>query len=125
MKSNKDDSVSDFEEVVNHDPSFLTEENARLNDLLENRVDVLRNTNKAKREYRSLLGGAKEKMVELESLLDDVRAQIGSLQSVPIVTNEPECTDCSTFLGEFIVLKEKYSSKVELAWCLHLLSCFA
>jgi hypothetical protein len=82
MKSNKDDSVSDFEEVVNHDPSFLTEENARLNDLLENRDDVLRKTNKAKREYRSLLGGAKEKMVELESLLDDVRAQIGSLQSV-------------------------------------------
>jgi hypothetical protein len=29
------------------------------------------------------------------------------------VTNEPECTDCSTFLGELTVLKEKYASKVE------------
>jgi hypothetical protein len=28
------------------------------------------------------------------------------------VTNEPECTDCSTFLGELSVLKEKYASKV-------------
>jgi hypothetical protein len=30
-----------------------------------------------------------------------------------VVTNEPECTDCSTFLGELTVLKEKYASKVE------------
>jgi hypothetical protein len=29
------------------------------------------------------------------------------------VTNEPECTDCSTFLGELTVLKEKYASKVK------------
>jgi hypothetical protein len=29
------------------------------------------------------------------------------------VTNEPECTDCSTFLGELTVLKEKYASKIE------------
>jgi hypothetical protein len=112
-KSNKDDSGSDSEEKVNNDPSFLIEENARLNDLLDNRDDVLRKTNKEKREYRSLLGEAKEKLVELESLLDDARAQIDSLKSAPIVTNEPECTDCSSFLGELTVLKEKYASKVE------------
>jgi hypothetical protein len=29
------------------------------------------------------------------------------------VTNELVCTDCSTFLGELTVLKEKYASKVE------------
>jgi hypothetical protein len=29
------------------------------------------------------------------------------------VTDEPECTDCSTFLGDLIVLKEKYASKDE------------
>jgi hypothetical protein len=29
------------------------------------------------------------------------------------VTNELECTDCSTFLGELTVPKEKYASKVE------------
>jgi hypothetical protein len=60
-----------------------------------------------------LLGEAKEKVVELESLLDDARAQIDSLKSASIVINEPECTDCSTFLGELTVLKEKYASKVE------------
>jgi hypothetical protein len=60
-----------------------------------------------------LLGRAKEKVVELESLIVDAKAQIDSLNSAPIVTNEPECTDCSTFLGELTVLKEKYSSEVE------------
>jgi hypothetical protein len=112
-KSNKDDSGSDSEEEVKNDPSFLIAENARLNDLLDNRDDVLRKTNKEKRGYRSLLGEAKEKVVELESLLDDARAQIDSLKSAPVVTNEPECTNCSTFLGELTVLKEKYASKVE------------
>jgi hypothetical protein len=34
--------------------------------LLNNYDDVLRNTNKEKRECRSLLGEAKEKVVELE-----------------------------------------------------------
>jgi hypothetical protein len=111
-KSNKDDSGSDSEEEVNNEPSFLIAENARLNDLLDNRDDVLRKTNKEKREYRSLLGEAKDKVVELESLLVDARAQIDSLKSTPVVTNEPEFTDCSTFLGELTVLKEKYASKV-------------
>jgi hypothetical protein len=112
-KSNNDESGSDSEEEVKNSPSFLIAENARLNDLLDNRDDVLRKTNKEKREYRSLIGEAKEKVVELESLLVDARAQIDSLKSAPFVTNEPECTDCYTFLGELTVLKEKYSSKVE------------
>jgi predicted nucleic acid-binding Zn-ribbon protein len=81
--------------------------------LLDNHDDVLRKTNKEKREYRSFLGEAKEKVAELESLLDDARAQIDSLKSAPAMTNEPECTDCSTFLGELTMLKEKYASKVE------------
>jgi hypothetical protein len=112
-KSNKHDSGSDSEEEVNNDPSFLIVENARLNDLLDNRDAVLKKTNKVKREYRSLLGEAKEKVVELESLFDDARAQINSIKSCIVVTNEPECTDCSTFFGELTVLKEKYASKVE------------
>jgi flagellar biosynthesis chaperone FliJ len=112
-QSNKDDSCPNSEEEINNDPSFLIAENARLNDLLDNHDDVLRKTKKEKREYRSLLGEAKEKVVDLESLLDDARAQIDSLKSAPIVTNEPECTDCSTFLGELTVLKEKHASKVQ------------
>jgi hypothetical protein len=60
-----------------------------------------------------LLGEAKEKVVELESLLVDARAQIDSLKSASIVTNEPECTDCSVFLDDLTMLKEKYASKVE------------
>jgi hypothetical protein len=34
-------------------------------------------------------------------------------KSTPIVTNEPECTDCSVYLDGLIVLNEKYASKVE------------
>jgi hypothetical protein len=97
-KSNKDDSCSDSEEEENNDPSFLIVENARLNDLLDNCDDVLKKTNKEKREYSSLLGEAKEKVVELESLLVDARAQIDSLKSAPIVTDEPKCTDVPFFL---------------------------
>jgi hypothetical protein len=78
-KSNKDDSDSDSEEEVNNSPSFFVAENARLNDFLENRDDVLIKTNKEKREYRSFLEEAKEKVVALESLLDDAMAQIDSL----------------------------------------------
>jgi hypothetical protein len=86
-KSNKDDSGTDSEEEVNNSPSFLIAENDRLNDLLDNRDDVLRKTNKEKREYRSLLGEAKEKVFELESLLVDARAQTDSLKSALVVTN--------------------------------------
>jgi hypothetical protein len=99
-KSNKGNSGSDSKEEVNNDPSFLIAKNARLNDLLDNCDDVLRKNNKEKRKYRSLLGESKEKVVELESLLVDARAQIDSLKSASVMTNELECTDCSTFLGE-------------------------
>jgi hypothetical protein len=64
-KSNTDDSDSNSEDEINNDPSFLVAENARLIDLLDNRDDVLRMTNKDKKEYRSLLGEAMEKLVEL------------------------------------------------------------
>jgi hypothetical protein len=73
-KSDKDDSDSDSEDEVNNDPSFLVVENARLNEFLNKHDDVLRKTNKEKREYRSLHGEAKEKVVELDSLLVDARA---------------------------------------------------
>jgi hypothetical protein len=86
-KSNKDDSGSDSMEEVNNYPSFLIAENAMLNDLLDNCDDVLRKTNKEKREYRSLLGEAKEEVVELKFLVY-ARAQIDSLKSAPILTNE-------------------------------------
>jgi hypothetical protein len=71
--------------------------------LLDKHDDVLRKSNKEKREYSSLLGEAKENVVELESLLVDA----------PIVIDEPECTDYSTFLRDLTMIKEKYAFKVE------------
>jgi hypothetical protein len=89
----------------------LIAENARLNDLLDNCDDVLKKRNKEKSEYGSFLGEDKEKVVELESLLVDARAQIDSLKSAPVVTNEPECTDCPIFLDDLFVLKEKLKDR--------------
>jgi hypothetical protein len=60
-KINKDESDSHSEDEVNNDPTFLVTKNARLNGLLDNRDDVLRKTNKEKRDYRSLLGEAKRR----------------------------------------------------------------
>jgi hypothetical protein len=62
-KSQRDDSDSDSEDEVNNDLAFLIEENARLNKVLDNRDDVLRKSNKKIREYRYLLGEAKEKVI--------------------------------------------------------------
>jgi hypothetical protein len=112
-KSSKDDSDSNCEDEVNNEPSFFVEENARFNELLDNLDDVHRQTNKEKREYRSLFGEAKEMVVEPKSLLVDARAQIDSLKSTPIVTNEPKCTDCSILCGDLIVLQKRYASNVE------------
>jgi hypothetical protein len=111
--SQRDDSDCNSEDEVNNDLVFLIAENARLDELLDNHDDVLRKTKKEKREYRSLLGESKEKMIELESLLVDARVQVESLKSAPIGTDEPECNECSVFLGDLIVLREKYASKVE------------
>jgi hypothetical protein len=83
-KSRKDDSDSDSEYEVNIDPTFLIEENARLNELLDNRDDVLRKTNKEKRKYRSLLGESKEKVVELEPMLVDAKVYLESSKSAPV-----------------------------------------
>jgi hypothetical protein len=91
----------------------LVLENPRLNELLDNRDDMFRKTNKEKRAYMSLLGEAKEKVIELESLLVDARAQVEFWKPAPIVTDEPECTECPIFLGDLIVLRDKSASKVE------------
>jgi predicted MPP superfamily phosphohydrolase len=70
---------------------FFLEENGRLNALLDNHDDVLRNTNKEKREYKSLLRKAKEKVAELESLLVIAKVPFESLKSALVLTDEPEC----------------------------------
>jgi hypothetical protein len=97
-KSGKDDLDSSSEHEVNYIPDFLFRENAKLDALLDNRDDVLRKTNKDKREYRTLLGEAKDKVIELESLLVDARVEIESLKATLVVTNVVECTYCSVFL---------------------------
>ena len=111
--SKKEDLNSDSEEEVSHDTEFLLKENAELNALLDNRDDVLRKTNKEKREYRSLLGESKERVVELESLLASARHEIDLLKAAPIVSDEKECDECMIHLTELCGLKTKYGARLE------------
>ena len=74
---------------------------------------MLRKTNKEKREFRSLLGDAKDKIVELESLLVDARTEIDSLKVAPVISDEADCGDCNVFLADLTAFKEKHASTLE------------
>src|SRR5919108_3071861 len=84
-KNKKDDSDSDSEREVNNDPISLRKEITRLEELVDNRDDVLRKTNKEKREFRSLLGESKEKVIELESMLCESRDRAAELELLWLV----------------------------------------
>ena len=116
-KHKKDDSEYESECEVNDDPISLRREITRLEELVDNRDDVLRKTNKEKREFRSLLGKSKEKVVELESrdrvaeleaLFASARTEVAVLKEALVVSDEVECLDCDANLAELVELKEKY-----------------
>ena len=97
---------------------------------------MLRKTNKEKREFRSLLGESKDRVVELEALLSETgkkaldfesllsessrkvaeleielasaRAEVGALKDAPIVSDETECSVCDAHLADLVALKEKH-----------------
>ena len=125
----KDDSDSDSECEVDDNSISLRREITRLEELVDNRDDVLRKTNKEMREFRSLLGESKEKVIELESflgesranvaelelLLAEARAEVAVLKAAPVVSDEVECVACDANLAELVELKEKYMVRVEEA----------
>jgi hypothetical protein len=83
-KSTQSDSDSDSDDEVRDELPFLRQENERLGLLLDNRDDILREAKKMRKELRASL--------------EDARTRVA---------------DCSIFLADLALFKEKHASKCE------------
>jgi hypothetical protein len=109
-KSTQSDSDSESDDEVRDELPFLRQENERLGSLLDNRDDMLREAKKIRKELRASLEDARTRVAELETQVLDSRLEIDSLKASPVVSDEVDCADCSTFLVDLSLLKEKHAS---------------
>jgi hypothetical protein len=112
-KSTQSDSDSDSNDEVRDELPFLRQENERLGLLLDNRDDMLREAKKMRKELRASLEDARTRVAELETQNLDAKLEINSLKASPVVSDEVECADCSIFLVDLALFKEKHASKCE------------
>jgi hypothetical protein len=112
-KSTQSDSDSDSDDEVHDELPFLHQENERLGLLLDNRDDLLREAKKMRKELRASLEDARTIVAELETWNLDAKLEIDSLKASPVVSDEVECVDCSIFLVDLALFKEKHASKYE------------
>jgi hypothetical protein len=92
---------------------FLHQENERLGLLLDNCDDMLRGVKKMKKDLRASLENARTRVAELETENLDGKLEIDSLKASPVVSDDIECADCSIFLVDLALFKEKHASKCE------------
>jgi hypothetical protein len=52
-------------------------------------------------------------VAKLETQNLDAKLEIDSLKASPVVSDDVECADCSTFLTDLALFKEKHASKCE------------
>jgi hypothetical protein len=112
-KSTQSDSDSDSDDEVRDELPFLHHENERLGLLLDNHDDVLREAKKMRKELRASLEDARTRAAELETQNLDAKLEIDSLKASPVVSDDVECADCSIFLADHALFKEKHASKCE------------
>jgi DNA repair exonuclease SbcCD ATPase subunit len=112
-KSTQSDSDSDSDDEVRDELPFLCQENERLGLLLDNRDDMLREAKKMRKELRASLEDARTRVAELETQNLDAKLEIDSLKASPVVSDDVECADCSIFLADLALFKEKHGSKCE------------
>jgi hypothetical protein len=112
-KSTLSDSDSDYDDKKRDELPFLHQENERLILLLDNRDDMLREAKKMRKELRASLEDARTIVAELETQNLDAKLEIDSLKASPVVSDEVECVDCSIFLADLALFKEKHASKCE------------
>jgi hypothetical protein len=93
-KSNQSDSDSDSDDEVRDELPFLHQENEWLGLLLDNCDDMLREAKKMRKELSASLEDARTRVAELETQNLDVKLEIDSLKSSPVVYDEVECADC-------------------------------
>jgi hypothetical protein len=112
-KSTQSDSDSNSDDEVCDELPFLHQENERLGLLLDNCDDILRETKKMRKKLRASLEDARTRVVELETQNLDAKLEIDSLKASPVVSDNVECVDCSIFLADLALFKEKHASKCE------------
>jgi hypothetical protein len=112
-KSTQSDSGSDSDDEVRDELPFLRQENERLGLLLYNRHDMLRESKKMGKDLRASLEDARTRVAELEIQNLDAKLEIDSLKASPVVSDDVECADCSIFLADLPLFKEKHASKCE------------
>jgi hypothetical protein len=112
-RSQKDASDLDSGDEVCDELSSLCKDNEELVDLLDNRDHMLGEAKKLRKELRSLLEDARTRVAELETQVLDSKLEIDSLKASPVVSDENDCADCSTFLADLTNLREKYAFKCE------------
>jgi hypothetical protein len=74
---------------------------------------MLREAKKMRKELRASLEDARTRVAELEILNLDTRLEIDSLEDSPFVSDDFECADCTIFLADLALFKEKHASKCE------------
>jgi hypothetical protein len=80
-KSHQSDSDSDSEDEEHDELPFLREEKERLNKLLDNRDDMLREAKKMGKDLRAALEDATNQVAELETQNLDAKLEIDSLKA--------------------------------------------
>jgi hypothetical protein len=66
-----------------------------------------------RKELRASLEDARTRVAELETQNLDAKLEIDSLKASPVVSDDVECADCSIFLVDLSLFKEKHASKCE------------
>jgi hypothetical protein len=112
-KSTQSDLDSDSDDEVGDELPFLRQENERLGLFLDNRDNMLREAKKMRKELRCSLEDARTRVAELETQNLDAKMEIDSLKGSPVVSDDVECADCSIFLVDLSMFKEKHASKCE------------
>jgi hypothetical protein len=112
-KSTQSDSDSDFDDEVRDELPLLLQENERLGLLHDNRDDMLREAKKMRKELRASLEDSRTRVAELETQNLDAKLETDSLKASPVVSDDVECDDCSIFLADLALFKEKHASKFE------------
>jgi hypothetical protein len=109
-KSHQSNSDSDSEDEVHDELPFLREENERLDKLLDNRDDMLREAKKTRKELRASLQDARNRVVELETQNLDAKLEIDSLKASSMFSDEIDCRDFSVYLPDLTALNDKRAS---------------
>jgi hypothetical protein len=74
---------------------------------------MLREAKKMRKELRASLEDARTGVAKLETQNLDAKLEIDSLKASPVVSDEVECADCSIFLSDLFMFKEKHAFKCE------------